>query len=305
MANSIYCSPTHLKLVTGDADARTVKVRKHAEILLPAGGMINGIITDAELMTRFFAQVNNDYALGREETMLVINNNNIQAKKLEVPPVSDDMVLEFIRREYSQGEEDGDGNVYDYAALGQEGPNGGAQILAVGASRELLTAYRSALAEAGFNLKKIDIGLNCQIKLARFLPQLQQGSVILALIDGRTLSLTLFEEGTYTVSNRYRLVHGADDPEWTDEIGGNISSMIQFNKTLKDSAAVTAAYIAGVPDAQISALKHALGYLGIGIEGLDFSEHISVTGDGVTDGSGALDFNARDYVLNIGNLLKR
>ncbi|MDR1495435.1 MAG: hypothetical protein LBS67_00735 [Clostridiales Family XIII bacterium] len=304
MSNSIYCSPTHLKFVSGDADAKTVKVRKFAELLLPAGGMINGIITDEDVMTRFFAGVNNDYELAKEPTLLVINNNSIQAKSLEVPPVSDDMVLNFISREYSQyGEGGNDNNVYDYTILSPSGPSGGTQILAVGVARDLLEVYRKTLVNAGFDLKRIDIGLNCQIKLARFLPQLQQGSIVLVFIDERSLALTLFENGNYVVANRYRLTHASDDPELVDEIGGNISSMIQFNKTQKDSAAITAAYIAGASEAQVSAMQLSLTYLGIEIRSLDMSDRITLQDAAAT--TEGLYFDAGGYLLNLGNLLKK
>jgi hypothetical protein len=290
----------------GDADGKSVKIRKYAELMLPTGGMINGIITDEEAMTRFFAQINNDYALGKEPTLLVINNNNIQAKSFEVPPVSDDMVLEFIRREYSQhSDSDNDNNVFDYTVLAPKGPGGGTQILAVGAAKDLLATYRKTLVSAGLDLKRIDIGLNCQIKLARFLPQLQQGSVILALIDGRSLSLTLFENGMYLVSNRYRLVHEENDPAWAEEIGGNISSMIQFSKTQKDSAAITAAFIAGVNEALTNSLRFALNYLGIDIRGLDMSGHVHASLHSGAELSSEVPFDAGNYLLNIGNLLKK
>jgi hypothetical protein len=292
-----------MKLVTGDADAKSVTVRGYAQYPLPQGGMINGIITDEEMMTRFFAEINNSLELGREDTQLVINSNNIQAKSLEVPPVSEDMVLEFIGREYGQHADESEGaSVYDYTVLSPHGPNGGTQILAVGASRELLASYKSVLTGAGFALSKIDIGLNCQIKLARFMPQLQEGSVILALIDGRSLSLTLFTDGMYVVSNRYRLVHPEGEPEWTDEIGGNISSMIQFGKTQKDSAEISAAFIAGASEQHTNSLRFALGYLGISITGLDMSEYVRLQSDAA---GGGAPFDAGSYLLNIGNLLKR
>jgi hypothetical protein len=293
-----------VKFVTGDADAKSVKVRKFAELLLPAGGMINGIVTDEGIMTPFFSQMREDYQLGKEPTLLVINNNNIQAKSLEVPPVAEDMILEFIHREYSQyGESDNDNLVYDYSMLSPTGPTGGARILAVGVARDLLEPYRNVLVGAGFDLKGIDIGIHCQIKLAGFLPQLQQGSVILALLDGRMLSLTLFENGAYVVTNRYRLSHDENDPEYTNEIGGNISSMIQFNKTQKDNAAVTAAYIAGAGEPYANVLRSALAYLGIDIWNLDMSEQIKLQGDASPE-NGA-QFDAGRYALNIGCLLKK
>jgi Tfp pilus assembly PilM family ATPase len=294
-----------MKIVTGDADARSFKIRGYAEMALPVGGMINGIITDADIMADFFSRVATDYGLTGEPSTLVLNNNNIQAKSMEIPPVSEDMALDFIRREYSQYDE-GDAHhsddVYDYTVLSPNGPNGGVRILAVGVARELLETYRDVITGAGIDLKRIDIGVNCQIKLAMALPQLQQGSVILVLLDDRSLSLTLFENGEYVLTNRYRLTHGNGDPGLIEEIGGNISSMIQFNKTQKESAAITAAYIAGAGDAGAEALRASLTYLGIEIRKLDMSEQIMLQGSAQESGA---TFDEGRYILNLGGLLRR
>jgi hypothetical protein len=293
-----------MKFVTGDANAGTVKILKYAELLLPSGGMINGIITDEDAMTGFFARANSEYGLNKEPSTLVINNNNIHAKAMEVPPVAEDMMLEFIRREYTQhGESEDDANVYDYAVLSPKEADGGVRILAVGVARDLLESYRRVFEGAGVHLKSIDIGLHCQIKLANFMPQLQDGSVILVLVDDRSLTLTLFENGDYVISNRYRLTHTYDDPGITDEIGGNISSMVQFNKTQKNSAAITAAYVAGVNESQVNALRFSLTYLGIDIRRLDMADQISVPSDGAL--GLAAGFDPGKYLLNIGNLLKK
>jgi Tfp pilus assembly PilM family ATPase len=293
-----------MKFVTGDADTKVVKVRGYGKLPLPMGSMINGIITDEDAMTRFLAQTAGEYALGKEQALLVLNNNGIQAKSLEVPHVSDDMILEFIHREYSQHDESTQEQyVYDYTTLSRKGPAGGMQILAVRVARELLDSYRRVFAGAGLDLKRIDIGLNCQIKLAGFTPQLQKGSVILAFIDGRALEVTLFENGRYVVANRYRLTGAEDDSELIQEIGRNISSMLQFIKTQQGSADITAACIAGISEARVNALRFSLTYLGIEIERFDLSQRIKLrtaSKDSETSGN----FDEEEYFLNLGNLLK-
>jgi hypothetical protein len=294
-----------MKLLSADASAKSVRVHNFAELPLPAGGMINGIITNEDIMARFFAHAAEEYGFGKEPAQLVINSN-VQAKSLEVPPVSESMILDFIRREYSQFDENTpndklDENVYDYTTLSDTGPSGGMRILAVGVARDFLEVYRRTLTVAGFDLKRIDIGLNCQIKLARVLPQLQQDSVIFAFVDGRALSLTLFNNGNYSVSNRYRMTRDENDPTLSEEIGGSISSMIQFNQTQKDRAPVTAVYIAGVSDYHLGTLISSLAYLSIGIRRLDMSERINVQTGSAED---AAKFDADRYLLNIGNLLK-
>ncbi|MDR2156932.1 MAG: hypothetical protein LBO81_04025 [Clostridiales Family XIII bacterium] len=301
MPNSIYCSPTHLKIIVGDADNKNVHVRDFAEIPLPDGGMINGIITDEKIMTDFLAGVNGQYELSKEGAWLVIHNNSIQTKRMDVPAVSESKVLEFVQREfdqYSEGKKDG---VYDFVVLNPQAASGGVTIFAVGAGRELLRPYKTVFAEAGYDLKGINIGVNCQIKLARFLPQLRERTYILVQMDGRHMFLTLFDGGEYRISNSYRLINTPEAPEWLGEVENNLSSMIQFSKSQRSYADIAAVYFAGVPSERFSELEGKLGYLGVDVAELNFRDSL-ITGGKAADKGG---FNPGDYLFNIGNLLKQ
>ncbi|MDR0817753.1 MAG: hypothetical protein LBN35_03850 [Clostridiales Family XIII bacterium] len=297
--NSIYCSTTSLKYVAGSADSKGVKITDFGSVDLPQGGMINGIITDAEIMTKYFSEVSFENGLSKDPTWLVINNSTIETKIMDVPPLGEDKILEFVRREFRQYSDEENDAIYDFTVLNPKAPSGGVTILAVGVSRELLTTYKTALLSAGYDLKGINIGLNCQIRLARLLPQLKTRTVVLGQLDGRTLSLTLFSNGVYRLQNRSRMVHPEDDPEWTDEIGSNISSMIQFNKTQKEHEEITAAYVAGASSENITLLTDGLTQLGIDIKELDMMSNITLSGKA----KGKEPFNAGEYLLNIGNLI--
>jgi Tfp pilus assembly PilM family ATPase len=297
--NSIYCSPTSLKYVVGSSDSKSVKISDFGMFDLPQGGMINGIITDAEIMTKFFSEVDTATALSKEPTWLVLNNSTIETKVMDVPPLSEDKILEFVRREFRQYSDEANDAVYDFTVLNPKSPSGGITILAVGVSRELLTTYKTALISAGYNLRGISIGLGCQIKLAGFLPQLRSRTVVLVQLDGRTLSLTLISNGLYRLQNRARMVHPENDPEWSDEVANNISSMMQFNKTQKDHEEIAAAYIAGTSPAGMDRLTSGLGGLGIDIKELDLMSKIMLSGKAQSKGP----FNAGEYLLNIGNMI--
>ncbi|MDR1028965.1 MAG: hypothetical protein LBL63_06055 [Clostridiales Family XIII bacterium] len=301
MANSIYCSPTHLKLIVGDAAGNTVKIRDFAEIPLPEGGMINGIVTDEKIMTKFLGDVNDEYGLAKEATFLVIHNNSIQTKRMDVPPVSESKILEFVQREFAQYSEEKADGVFDFVILNPKAKSGGVTIFAVGAGKELIRTYRTVLVGAGYDLKGINIGANCQIKLSRFLPGLRTGTYILVQIDGRNMFLTLFEEGEYRISNSYRLISNPDVPEWFGEVGNNLSSMIQFSKGQRSNTDISSACFAGVTAEQLAVLQENLAYLGIDIAELDFRGSLSVGGKA----AGKEPFNPGTYLFNIGNLLKQ
>lgn len=298
--NTIYCSATHLKLLAGSSDSRGIKVSKYASIPLPAGGMINGIITDTEVMSKFFLDISNKYGLSRGAAWLVVNNTNINTKILDIPSVDEAKALDFIKREISQpGEDESDNTVFDFTVINPKAASGGVTVLAVGANRDFLEAYKDVMGAAGIDLKGIDLGINCQIRLAAFLPQLKEKSVILVWIDGRALCLTLFSDGEYRVQNRSRMVHPEDDPAYADEIISGISSMIQFSKSQRGSEAVSAAFIAGMPPQNLPAIENRVGSLEIDIKQLELSASVSLAGKEAEQES----WNPGEYLLNIGSLI--
>lgn len=301
--NSIYCSPTQVKIVMGSAENKSIKVDNYAVALIPEGAMINGIITDEDAMINLLTDLNDQYELDKDDTLLVIESNSILTKTMDVPPVSEHQVLEFVAREFSQyGEEEGEAEkIYDYTVIDPQAESGGATILAVGVSKGLIESYQRVFVSAGYNLKGINIGINAQIKIASFIPQLQTGTYVLAQIDGKNLAFTLFNEGEYSLTNKYRLMNMAGTPEWFSEIGDNMSSMIQFNKGQRDTNDITAAYFVGISATEVDALSSNLQYLNIEMSELKFDGHV-VYSDVVTGKGG---FSAGNFLYNIGNLLKK
>jgi Tfp pilus assembly PilM family ATPase len=303
MSNTLYCSPTHLKLLTGDATGKSVRISNFDEIELPVGGMINGIITDQEIMTKFFADVCLRYEQGKADTRLIVDANTIQVKPMTVPPLNEGMILEFVKREFNQYEDKqdtSDDDIYDYTVLEPKNTQGGSTILAVASPKSFLQSYKDVLIAAGFNLTSIGLGLESHIKIAKFLPELSKGEVLLASVDGKQFSLSMFENGHYVIQNRYRLMQNEGSDEWGSEIGNDISSMVQFRMSQRTGTKIDAAFFTGVTAEDIVKLKESLGYLGIEINTLDIGRQIELTGKANTLG----DFNPGHYLLNIGNLLK-
>jgi len=289
-----------MKLLTGSADSKGIKVSKFANIPLPAGGMINGIITDSDIMTKYFLDISNQYALSRGPAWLIVNNTNINTKVLDIPNVDEAKALDFIKREISQPSEEGENDiVYDFTVINPKSASGGVTVLAVGANREFLTKYKEVIDAAGIDLKGIDLGINCQIRLAGFFPQLKEKSVILVWVDGRALTLTLFSGGEYKVQNRSRMIHPENDPEWADEIISQISSMIQFSKSQRGSEAVTDAYVAGMSMQSMPTLVNKIEPLEIGIKPLDLVTKVNLA----SKDDAPANWNPGEYLLNIGNLI--
>lgn len=301
--NSFYCSPSQIKVTMGDSDNKAIKIDNYAVATIPEGAMINGIIADEEAMINVLASLTSEYVLDKDDSYLVIDSNSIMVKTMDVPPVSENQIVEFIEREFSQYnyEENQAEKIYDYTVINPQAASGGATIMAVGVSKGLIESYRTVFVSAGINLKGINIGANVLIKLAHFLPTLQSGTFILAIIDGKNLSYTLFNEGKYSLTNKYRLLNMIGTPEWQNEIGDNLSSMIQFNKGQKDTNDIESVHFAGILPEELESLKRNLAYLDIGMGGLNTTEPVIISD--MISGKGG--FSAGSFLYNIGNLLKK
>ena len=301
MSVSIYCSPTHLKLIVGSAGNKSIDISNFTEVPLPDGAMINGIITNEEIMSNFLKDIGSRMDLFSQDVSLVIDNNSIRSKVMNVPPVKESAIIEFIKREIGAlaGEEEDD--VCDYAVLNPAADANGAKILAVSVNKDLLTVYKNVVEGAGFKLKSIDIGVNAIIKISKVSPQLN-GTCILAIIDEKTLMLTLFEKGEFSVTNKYRIMNTENTPEWHNEIGGHISSVLQFHKGQRSDTEVSAVYFAGIDSAQGAGFSSALTYLGINIELLNLSDIVKINDNAK---SGETPINPGSFLLNIGALLKK
>jgi len=301
MAVSLYFSTSHIKIIVGSADANSVKVDDFAMFSLPEGAMINGIITDEEEMIRFLSGIVSTMNLVKQEAILVIDNNSIRSKVMEMPSVPEAKMLEFISRDLGAFTEGESNDVFDYTVLNSKVEGGGSRILAVAVDRDLLMTYRNTLAAAGFNLKSINIGVNAANKIARVSPHLMAGACILAIMDERNLTLMLYENGNYKITNKYRLFNTDDTPEWRQEIGNNISSVMQFHKGQRPTEEISAAFFAGLSPAQTAALTEPLSFLGIQISMLDLVSRVKISNQAASKDGG---LNPGKYLFNLGVMLK-
>jgi hypothetical protein len=220
---------------------------------------------------------------------------------LDVPAQPDARILEFIRQEFGQYNDATADNIYDFTVLAPKATGGGVTILAVSISRAMIETYRRTFMRAGYDFKGINIGVNCQIKLIGLLPEVKKTTFALALLDGRNLSLSLFEGGAYRITNKYRLRQTENTTEWLHEIGGHFSSMIQFNTGQRLGTEISAIYFAGFSGEQGTALQASLRYLDVAIHSFDISKHLKIDGKAASDKE---PFAAGKYLLNIGNMIK-
>lgn len=314
MENSFYCSPQYLYIVMGGATKTGIQVDDFRQIPLPEGAMINGIITNVDLMCDFLDTVAKEYHLQDGATgsnplltnrsHVIVQASNIVTKIMEVPPVDESQIREFIRREFNQYAEipeDQDSNLYDYTVLNQIGPKGGVEILAASASKDLVEDYRRAFDQATYNIVQIGVGVEAIIKLVGLIPQLTGQTYMLSQVEPARQTISMFVDGTFRIFNGYRLTGEPGSDAWVNEIGQNLASMLQFSRAQRGQTELSQVYFAGATPQTLAKLKETYGYLNVGIEHFDLSSTITVSEKITAERA----FDAGAYLFNLGALVKR
>jgi len=261
--------------------------------------MINGIITNADALSRFLGDVAKVHGPFKGDTTVVVESNLVRTKRLTVPDAPSRQVTAFVTSEMQELSDGDNDEAYDYAVLGN-GSKGGLDVLGVAVGRAMLSTYISTFANTDFKLRKIDVGTNALIKAVRYLPQLSAGTNLLAVLDSNSLAISLFENGEYRITKKHRLLA----PEMTDarrqEAGNHLSSMIQFQKSQHMDSEIRAIFITGVSTARIQALAAATGYLHLPFEEIQLDHHLELVGQAAY---AAADFEIAKYIYNIGALI--
>lgn len=298
MGTSVYCSATHIKLVEGSASGKKIRITAYESYPLPEGVLINGMITDEDAVATALKEMAKERKLQNKSVALVVDSSNITLRTLTAPLLSKKEVLAFARQELSLYQEQDADIVYDYAVLTPKLEGGGGSILAAAASRSFFESYLSVFRTVGMKVSGINIGVNCQVKLARLFKAQVEGAYILAHVDGNNLLLTLFEGGRYLLANRYRLLFTFGSQGWFHEFADHVSSVIQFNKGQKGNKDIAAVYIDGLHSEARETI--ASGLAAFHIQVLPFPQ------------AGAIEVSTRNeeefqlgkYQYNVGNLLK-
>ncbi|MDR0346861.1 MAG: pilus assembly protein PilM [Coriobacteriales bacterium] len=298
---SLYCSPTRLLLLVGSVNGQKATIDEFKVVPLPEQSMINGVITDKDTVTRFFQAVTQQFGPYRQDAVLVLESNNIRTKMMTLPRVKEDKLVSFVRQDFGEISEESD-DVFDFTVIGENGPEGGLEVLGIAAGRVLLQNYIDVLRAAGFKLKRIDVGSNSLRKIASFIPQLGSDNSILVHIDDVTLGITLYEQGMYRISQKYRLLNAPGTDARRNEVVNNISSMVQFQKSQHRDFSINAIHVLGLPSNDMPIFVEATRFLEIPVFELSFDSQIKLTGKAHFDQA---TFLSSQYLYNLGAMIRR
>lgn len=246
METSVYLSGKKLKIAVGNASPKGFAIKSFISVPMPAGTMINGIITSEWEIKKLLAEVWSKYKLPKKDISITIDSGSIFLKPMVVPITNEDNLTDIIKREFSDLDNTEE-MLFDYSIEKPHVEGGGAMIVMYAAEKSLIGSYVDLFSEIkGARIKSIAPAQNSCMKLMRMCGEMSQKTAILAVLDGNMLSLMLFVNGAYRFSNRSRLISERGTPEISDEISSALSYIIQFNRSERSGFDVTDIYFCGI-----------------------------------------------------------
>ncbi|MEG0272605.1 MAG: pilus assembly protein PilM [Hydrogenoanaerobacterium sp.] len=246
MLTSVFISNEKVTLVQGNTNKKNIKIKNYVSRALPTGSMLNGIITNDAAVKTVLTRLCQEKRLPKKDIRLVIDSGSVVTKLVQVPVLSQKKLMEFTVKTFSDVSESYEKLIYDYSVIKERNKEGGGTILCSAVETSLIESYIELFKSLGVQLFSINIATNCILKLSSYLNELSKQTYIITTLDGNTAVSLLFVNGQYSFTSRQRLMSMRGSEESITELGGVISSLIQFNQSQKTGAEITNVYICGL-----------------------------------------------------------
>jgi Tfp pilus assembly PilM family ATPase len=244
----VYISNTAIQVITSsNPKGGRLQVDGYYEEPVEDGSILNGIIMNSYSLQNTLSQMWKQYNLPTRSVHLVVNGNSITTRHMKIPQMASKDVPAFIRTE-CKDLENIQNLLVDYSVIVPRNADGSCSIFAVLSPREFVQNYVELFREIKVELSVIDLQQNCLIKLMGHLKSLHDKTFAVLILDQNMLMQCLFSGNDFVMTRRSRILANREDAGFQREIGQNINSMIQFNKSEQTGADLTELFLCGFPD---------------------------------------------------------
>ena len=250
MSVHVYISNNKIQVLLGSYVKNRLQVQSVCEEPLEEGCILNGIIMNAFSLQNTITQMWQKYNLPSKGVHLVVNGSSVTVKPMKIPQTAPKNIPGLIRTEF-RDMENIQNLIVDYSVTNLKNPDGTCSILAVLSTKEFIMSYVNLFKEAKIDLEVIDLVQNCLIKLMKRFKSLQGKTYAVFILDKNMLMQCLFSNDNFVMTRRSRILAEPEDPGFEREIGQNINSIIQFNKSEQTGSDITEFYLSGFPDAAV------------------------------------------------------
>lgn len=265
---------------------------------LPQGVLINDVVTDEEQFQQVLRKIRARYGSCAKRIHLVLGSNQIVTKVMQAPKMTEKQLGSMVRMELEHYWSEEKEMIYDYSVIHKGGDLEGNTILGAAIERGRTEGYELLFAQCGMKIVSVDIALNALLHLVEYIPELEEKTFLLSVMDGRNTMTVLYIDGVYRHTARSRFLHERGSVELIREAVREIAAMANFAKSLENGMEVTRLFVGGISGEE-QALLFGVLELELGIEGslVKGNEHFIT--------KGKTDFCLSDYVYAAGSLLGR
>jgi Tfp pilus assembly PilM family ATPase len=243
----VYISNSKVQVMIGSCVKNRIQVEQVYEEPLEEGCILNGVIMNSFSLQTVLTQMWDTYKIPAKSVQLVVNGSSITVKPMRIPQTAAKNVPGLIKSEF-RDMENIQNMLVDYSIIKPKNEDGSCSILAVLSTKEFVTSYIELFREAKIELSVIDLVQNCLIKIGTRLSSLQNKTFAILTLDKTTLMQSLFSNNDFLMTRRSRILAEPSDPGFEREIGQNINSLIQFNKSEQTGSDITHMYLCGFPE---------------------------------------------------------
>ena len=252
MQTLVYFSNDGIQVLQGTIKGGQLTITNFKTLPLEAGALINGVITNEEVVKQTIAEALKDSPHLFKNMKLIIDSSLIATKNVAVPKLKPKELAAVAAAEFEDTAGNYDELVVDYALI--PGPAGN-NMFCCGVEKRVLESYVALFASLKIQIRSIDVGLNTLIQYVSATKDYKGMTIALNILDGKNLISLLFNNGIFIFSTRSRLLSERGTDAFADELTGKLSSLIQFNKSQKSEYSINISLYAGLDEYELNGLR--------------------------------------------------
>ncbi len=253
METIIFFSNNAIEIIQGTKKKQTVIIQNFQTIPLERGAMLNGVITDVEMVEEALREAKKTRSF--KNTKLIIDSGLILSKNIEIPKLKAKEKKDLASQEFDDMAGNYQDLIVDYTLIpGEKKEN----MLCIGLEKGVLDVYVGVFKRLNIKIKSVDVGLNSIIQYVSQTKDFKGQTFALNIVDGNNMFSLLFDEGRYIFSNRYRLMAERGTPEFRDELYSKLSTLVQFHKSQQYESLLNMSLYVGINEGELQGLQEMM-----------------------------------------------
>ncbi len=251
MSVSVYLNNLQVQFVQG---TRGKKGNFQQSMILdaPEGSIINGVITDASAFVAFLKETWSFYQFPKNDVHLVVGGNKIHGRSIDVPILPPAKTRQYIGREISDMEKEGETYIVCYNALHGSAGKKLKKYYVEMAEKDLIKDYVDIFKEAGITLKSLVSAEGSLISLLDNTVTAYNKTFIMQIMNGNIVTNVLWVDGCFNYYNSVRCFNDVGTSAYFEDCARSLSNLNQFMQAHKIEQRVEKIIIAGTENADMS-----------------------------------------------------